>query len=86
MWSGGQGLTAMIFCGSFVFIQWDWVSSLPLLFLFGGAGMVVVGGIVFLELPLNDHFDKGTKALILIGTVFEIKVTAVIRRASFPGD
>lgn len=45
-----------------------------------------VGGIVFLELCMNDHFDKGTKALILIGTVFEIKVTAIIMKTSFPGD
>lgn len=43
-------------------------------------------GIVFLELCVNDHLDKGTKALVLIGTIFEIRVTAIIMETSFPGD
>lgn len=45
-----------------------------------------VEGIVVLELRINAHFDKGTKALILTGTIFEIKVTAIIMKTSFPGD
>lgn len=67
------------------------LSSMGLLFpfsflslsLFGGG---VDGGIVFSELCINDHFDKGTKALILTGTVFEVRVTAIIMKTSFPGD
>lgn len=55
-------------------------------FFFFLVGAAVIGDIVFLKLCINDHFDKGTKALILIGTVFEIKVTAIITRTWFPGD
>lgn len=56
------------------------------LFCFVLVGAAVIGDIVFLKLCVSDHFDKGTKALSLIGTVFEIKVTAIVMRTCFPGD
>lgn len=43
-----------------------------------------IESIVFLELCINDHFDKGAKAFVPMGTVFEIRVTAIVMKTLYP--
>lgn len=64
------------------------LNSIRLLFPFSLSlsfeGVGRIESIAFLELCINDHFDKGAKALVPMGTIFEIRVTAIVMKTSYP--